>query len=128
MFRLTSSTTSVMIRNIRHICNFVYTGRICLIPNFTPKNNKKRPKISLKLQNMHLSAFNLEKFVTNMKWKWGFSFYNRQNMKLVFDIEWEKDITLNGHFIKQTTRKGRVGFLSWKWAFSDWLSAESEKI
>ena len=24
------------------------------------------------------------------------------------------------HFIKLTTRKGRVGFLSWKWAFSEW--------
>ena len=25
--------------SIPHICHFVYTGRICLIPNFTPKNN-----------------------------------------------------------------------------------------
>ena len=34
---------------------------ICLITNITPKNKKKHPKISLKLQNMHLFAFNLKK-------------------------------------------------------------------
>ena len=46
----------------------VDTSRICLIPNFTTKNNKKAPKkISLKLQNMHIFAFNLEKLTPARK-------------------------------------------------------------
>ena len=33
-----------------------------MITNLIPQNNKKHPKISLKLQNMHLFALNLQKF------------------------------------------------------------------
>ena len=38
-----------------------------VIPNFTPKNNMKHPKISLKLKNMHISAFNLEKITLPLR-------------------------------------------------------------